>query len=156
MDRLTFANRAQVVSFRQIQLMIQLHRDITSVYVVQSLVFNGVGASISILYVLVKAVMAEDMSIHWPIKVMDAQGLMAFSILIMVTFRYFGNVYKVSSEGQMLLRKTKRNRELRAFFMSCPTQRIYFGTSNFFESTTCLNIELFILNQTASLLLLNR
>lgn len=142
--------------FRQIQFFLKLHRNINSVHVLQNFLVCVAICGTTILYVCIRLI-PEHVQLNWSMQVMATQGLFeCYCILIFVAFRYFGNMYDVSNRRQAILHKGTQNRKLRAFFRSCPVQRIYCGGSNYFEPITSLNVGLFVFNQTVSLILVTK
>lgn len=140
-----------VVRFREIQLMIKLHREITAIWILQILVFVGVLAGILMLYVLI--VMIRNSSFEsWPIIVISTQFSIVSVMIFLIALKYFGNVYDASMIGLNRLKRAHKNKWFKLFYHSCPVQRIYFGQTNFFEKETSLNIEQFIVEQTVTLL----
>lgn len=152
---LTPENKNGIFCSREIQLLVKLHREGFSILVLQSIVFAGVTVCVLGNVTVVKF-LAGEFQLPWVMQPVVVQVCVSFFIIIVFILGRFGALYKVSSEKQANLWKSKRNKELRAFFRSCPLQRIFFGANNFFEAETCLNLEKFAFEQTASLLLLGK
>lgn len=152
LQTLSVESRQKLNSFRVIQLILKLHRITTASFILPSIVFAGVMASVLIQVVFVKLV-AGNVEMPLIVQIVTGECFVVFSVIVMVILGQYGKVQKVSFESQMCLSKTKQSREIRAFLASLPIQRIYFGSNNFLEPATCLNLEKFISEQTASLLL---
>lgn len=155
MQKLTSGNKKRIFCFREIQLLIKLHREGFSTLVLPGIVFAGVVVSVLVNVTLVKLI-AGEVSLPWIMFPMIVQMSASFCIIIVLIFGRFGVLFKVSTERQVDMWKSKRDKELRKYLRSCPSQRIFFGVNNYFEAETCLNLERFVSEETASLLLLGQ
>lgn len=158
MQKISDRKRKFVEKFRQIQLMLKLHREITSKTIMLCVVLMGITINVSALYNICVMLSARDPNsdkMPWQIGFLSMWANLYDTFITMFVFVIFGKVYTISKEEQVSLGKTKRIPELRKFLLSCPVQKIYFGGFSYFESDTSLNVQDFVLNNTVSLLLLN-
>lgn len=149
-------NRATIMGFRNIQLMLLLHKEILGNKAIMAVVAQLVILNTSGLYnacMMASGLDADSANMPWQIKFWSVNSFAITTFEIMVACLYLGKVYQASFEGNERVQNTKRQKEFRRFLCSMPVQKIYFGRLSFFERTTSLTIQNFALDQTVNLLL---
>lgn len=149
-------NHWSIYRFRSIQIMLAVYRIIAAKYVLLNHLITGGTYMISMLYVFVAVATYPGNldDLPWLILVFSVWILCSQTMLIMTAYHYFGEVYGLSSENLARLKKSKKAREIQRFLASCPPLRVYFGGFNFFDSTTSLVFQQFLVDRTVDLLLI--
>lgn len=143
--------QATASAFRELQVMTVNYRHLNSNLVIIPYMASGIASEITALYNCIALTMPTQMFIFslWTALVNASTFIFAYGCL--------ADVYQTSLESeQRTICNTNlmKNKWFRRYVRSCPILKISFGSGNFLEAQTPLNIQKFVMDQTVSLLLM--
>lgn len=142
-----------IFAYREIQLMVIIYRYLNGNFVVAMYLATGIVSEILAIYNCIALDLPKQMFVFslWAAIVNASNFVFGFGCL--------ANVFKASFEFK---EKIVRNKELlkskwfRRYIQSFQVLKISYGSGNFLEPMTPLVSQIFVCNQTVSLLLLDK
>lgn len=152
----TIAYVKVIINYRQIQLLSQAFNEIHKEFVLTASILSAIVIQTTLLYNLV----CTGFSIK------TVPYLLLFLVLLLdlvvIIFSLYGMMGELNRDSKnriinMLIQRNKKmtaDAWLKRFHTSCQPLKVEFGSANWLEPVTPLNIENFVISQTANLLLL--
>lgn len=148
--------RRMVKTYREIQLMMIQHRQIVANNVIVAAMLPGPFLQIMANYLVIDYLRREEDTPVEAVVMCGSVSLIMFGVLSL-TLRLLASVNRVSKHLTKRVGKNVRNKEFRKFLKSCSILKVHVGEGgNCIEPKTPLIVEHFVVNQTVSLLLLDK